>query len=153
MLVENGGGDAGAAGVFHPDDPGAVVLERCAEDVAFATVLGESLAPVGFVVHKGFHADGNEGSSVVVMSSVDVGVGGDLGEHVGLPQEKELAFGLRDGLAPKVAWECCGGAAQDADEVIFPSLDGLFCDVAAVIIGGNKLKCHVSERNLLLVCC
>ena len=105
MLVENGGGNAGVAGVFHPDDPGAVVLERCAEDVAFATVLGESLAPVGFVVNKGFHSDGNEGSSVVVMGPVDVGVGGDLGEHVRLLQGKELAFGLRDGLAPQVAWE------------------------------------------------
>ena len=102
---------------------------------------------------EGFHSDGHQGRGVVVVGPVDVGVGEDLREQVGLPQEKELAFGLRDGLAPKVAWECCGGAAQDDDEVIFPSLDGLFCDVAAVIIGGNKLICHVSERNLLLVCC
>ena len=64
------------------------MLERCAEDVALAAVLGEGLASVGLVVDEGFHSSGNEGRGVVVMSPVDVGVGGDLGEHVGLPQEK-----------------------------------------------------------------
>ena len=67
-----------------------------------------------------------------------MGVGGDLGEHVRLPQEKELAFGLRDGLAPEVAGESCGGAAEDANEVVFPGLDCLFCNVAAVVIGGEQ---------------
>ena len=84
------------------------------------------------------------------MGPVDVGVGGDLGEHVGLPQEKELEFGLRDGLAPEVAGEICGGAAEDANKVVFPGLDCLFCDVTAVVIGGNKLIRQVGERNCLL---
>ena len=119
VLVENCGGHLGAAGVFHPDDPSTVVLERCAKDVALAAVLGKGLASVGLIVDERFHSDGHEGRGVVVMGPVDVGVGGDLGEHVGLTQEKELAFGLRDGLAPDVAGESCGGAAEDANEVVF----------------------------------
>ena len=138
MLVENGGGNAGAAGVFHPDDPGAVVLERCAEDVALAAVLGEGLASVGLIVDERFHSDGHEGRGVVVMGPVDMGVCGDLGEHVGLPQEKELAFGLRDGLAPEVAGESCGGVAEDAKEVVFPGLDCLSAMLRRWSLGGTS---------------
>ena len=105
MLVEDCGGHAGAAGVFHPDNPCAVVLEGSAEDVALAAVLGEGLAPVGLVVEERFHSDRHEGRGVVFMGPVGVGAGGDLGENVGLPQEKEFVFGLRDGLAPEVTGE------------------------------------------------
>ena len=118
VLVENRGGDARAAGVFHPDDPRAIVFKGGAEDVALAAVLGEGLAPVGLVVDEGFHPDGHEGRGVVVVGPVDMSVGGDLWEQIGLSQEKQLAFGLRDDLAPQVAREGGGGATEDADEVV-----------------------------------
>ena len=93
------------------------MLEECAEDEAFAAVFGKGFTLVGLVMDEGFHPNGNKGRGVVVVGAVDVGVGGDLGEHVGLSKEKELAFGMRDCLAPEVARECGSGAAEDADKV------------------------------------
>ena len=72
---------------------------------------------------KGFHPDGHKRRGVVVVGPVDVGVGGDLQEQVGLSQEKQLSFSLRDDLAPQVAREGGGGVAEDADEVVLPGLD------------------------------
>ena len=66
----------------------------------------------GLVVDKRFHTNGNKGCGVVVVSPVDVGVGGDLGEHVA-PASGEGAgvFGLRDDLAPEVEGKGGGSAA------------------------------------------
>ena len=79
MLMENRRGDARSASVRHPHCPSAVVVKRGAEDKALAAVFGESTAPFGFVVDEGFHANGDEGSCVVVMGAVHVGVSGDFG--------------------------------------------------------------------------
>ena len=61
---------------------------------------------------------------------------------VGLAEEHELAFSLRNRLAPQVPWEGCGGAAHDTDKVVLPCLDLFFGNVAAMIIGDYELVCH-----------
>ena len=38
--------------------------------------------------------------------------------------------------------EIVGGSAEDAHEVILPSLDGLLGNVATVVIGRHQLICH-----------
>ncbi len=44
-----------------------------------------------------------------------------------------------------------GTPAEDANEVILESLDGLLSHVALMIIGGNKFECHVRCVNGFLV--
>ena len=79
MYVENCGGDACGSRVFHPHGPGAVVVKLGAEDKAFAAVFGECVSMLWIIVDEGFHADGDEGSGVVVVWAVHVGVGGNFG--------------------------------------------------------------------------
>ena len=74
MLVKNCRRDARGACIFHPHFPSAVVVERGTQDKALAAVFGESAATFGFVVDEGFHANGDEGSCVVVMGALHVGV-------------------------------------------------------------------------------
>ena len=62
-----------------------------------------------------------------------------------------MAFGLGDDLVPVVLGERCCGAAQDANEVIFPGLDGCFGEVAAVIIWWYELKSHVSGFDFVAI--
>ena len=57
---------------------------------------------------------------------------------VRLLEEEELPFCLRDGLAPEVEQESLGYAAKDTDEVVFPCLEGLLGDVAAMVVGGTS---------------
>ena len=54
------------------------MLKQSAKEPTFATVFCESAAFFGLVVEEGFHADGDEGCRVVVMSAIHMGVGGDF---------------------------------------------------------------------------
>ena len=40
-----------------------------------------------------------------------------------------------------------GGSAEDAHEVILPSLDGIFGNVVTVIVGRHQLICHARGLN------
>ena len=62
-----------------------------------------------------------------------------------------MAFGPGDDLAPEVLGERCCGAAQDANEVIFPGLDGFSGEVAAVIIWWYELKIHVGGFDFVAI--
>ena len=66
-------------------------------------------------------------------------------------EDQQLAFGLGDDLAPEVLGERCCGAAQDANEVIFPGLDGFFGEVAVVIIWWHELKSHVGGIDFVAI--
>ena len=55
------------------------MVKRGAEDKAFDTVFGECASTLWLVVDEGFHADGDEGSGVIVVWAVHVGVGGNFG--------------------------------------------------------------------------
>ena len=79
----------------------------------------------------------------VVVLTVHMRVRRYVRMDVGLAEEHELAFGLRNCLAPQVLRECGGGAAHDTDKVVLPCLDRLFWDVAAMIIREYELVCHV----------
>ena len=48
------------------------MLKRGAEDPAFATILPESTTILGFIMHKGFDANGDKRMHVVVVSAIDV---------------------------------------------------------------------------------
>ena len=61
---------------------------------------------------------------------------------VGLGEEHELAFGLRNRLAPQVPWVGSDGAAHDTDEMVLPCLDCFFGNFVAIIIGEYELVCH-----------
>ena len=74
VLVKNCRRDARGACIFHPHGPSALVVKRGAQDKALAAVFGKNAAMFGFVVDEGFHANGDEGSCVVVMGAVHVGV-------------------------------------------------------------------------------
>ena len=75
MFVEDCGGEACGAIILHPHGPGAVVVKRGVEDENFATVFGKGAATFWFVMDGGFHADGDEGSCLVVVWAVHVGLG------------------------------------------------------------------------------
>ena len=62
-----------------------------------------------------------------------------------------MAFGLGGDLASEVLGERCCGAAQDANEVIFPDLDGFFGKVAAVIIWWHELKSNVGGFDFVAI--
>ena len=62
-----------------------------------------------------------------------------------------MALGLWNCLSPEVARKSSGGAAKDADEVIFPGLNCLLCDVSPVVVGGNNLIGHSRRSNLIFV--
>ena len=68
------------------------------------------------------------------MLTIDVGVGGYFRVDIGHLEEHELAFGLRDGLAPYVQWECGGCSAEDSEKMVLPSLNGPLCDVTTVVV-------------------
>ena len=55
------------------------------------------------------------------------------------------------GLAPEVEREGVGGAAEHTNEVVLPRLEGLLRDVAAMVIWGHKLVCHVCLPDLVPV--
>ena len=63
-----------------------------------------------------------------------------------------MPFHLREKLAPEVEGKSGGTPAEDTNEVILESLDGLFSHVAPMVIGGNKFKCHAQCANGFLVC-
>ena len=62
-----------------------------------------------------------------------------------------MAFVLGDELAPEVLGDRGFGAAQNANEVIFPGLDGFFGEVAAVIIWWHELKSHVGGLDFVAI--
>ena len=62
-----------------------------------------------------------------------------------------MPFHLREKLAPEVEGKSGGTPAEDADEAILESLDGLFSHVAKMVVGGNKFKCHAQWVNGFLV--
>ena len=62
-----------------------------------------------------------------------------------------MAFGLGDDLAPEVLRERCCSAAHDANEVIFPGLDGFFGKVGVVIIWWYELKSHVGGSDFVAI--
>jgi hypothetical protein len=76
------------------------------------------------------------------MWPIEVSIGGDFGVCIGLAEEVELSFHVWDELAPQVERKFVGCAADDGNEVVFPSLYGLFGDIAAVVIWWDKLVCH-----------
>ena len=65
--------------VFHPHGPGAVVVKRGTKNKVCAAVFGKCSSTLWLVVDKGFHADGDEGSGVVVVWAIHVVVGGNFG--------------------------------------------------------------------------
>ena len=60
-------------------------------------------------------------------------------------------FHLREKLAPEVERKSGGTPAEDANEVILESLDGLFSHVATMVVGGNKFECHAQCANGFLI--
>ena len=62
-----------------------------------------------------------------------------------------MPLSLRDGLAPEVEQESLNCAANDDDEVVFPSLQGLLGDVATMVVGRNELIHHVGGGNFSLI--
>ena len=151
MLVKNGTGYSSCSRIFHPYCPSSIVLKRCAEDVALFAVFGKGLSPMGLFMDKCFHADGHKGCSIVIMLAVDVRICRDLGIDVRLPKEKELSFHLWQCLAPEMEGESVRGSAEDPDEVILPSLDGFFSNVATVIIRRHQLICHACGLDFCFV--
>ncbi len=85
MFEEDCGRDTGGAQSWCPYFPAAVVLVGCADDIPLGAVLGKRFAAVGFVVDKGFHAQGDERVCVVVMMTVEMRMGGNVGVCIGLP--------------------------------------------------------------------
>ena len=75
----------------------------------------------------------------------------DLGVNIGALQEEQLAFCLRNNLAPQMEWECLGGAAEDANEVVLSGLNRLFGDVATMVVGRHKLVRHIGGFDFRLV--
>ena len=71
------------------------------------------------------------------MRAIQMRVGGDVWVCVALAEEEKLSFRLWNGLAPKAKGEGAGGAAEDRHEVVFPKLNSLFGDVAAMVVGGD----------------
>ena len=78
MLVEDGGRHSVCLGVYHPNLPCSVVFKRGAKDVSLSKVCGKVIYAVGLVVHYIIHADRYKWFGVVVMLTIDVGVGGDF---------------------------------------------------------------------------
>ena len=62
-----------------------------------------------------------------------------------------MLFHLREKLAPEVEGKSGGTPAEDADEMILESLDGLFSHVATMVVGGNKFKSHARCANGFLI--
>ena len=62
-----------------------------------------------------------------------------------------MAFGLGGDLAPEVLGKRCCGTAQDANEVIFPGLDGFFGEVATLIIWWYVLESHVGGFDFVAI--
>ena len=54
------------------------MFERFAKDVSLSTVYGKGLSAVWSVVYWRLHADRYEWIGVVVILTIDVGVGGDF---------------------------------------------------------------------------
>ena len=75
VLVKNCCRDARRACIFHSHGPSAVVVKRCAQDKTLAVMFGEGASTFWLVMDKSFHANGDEGSCVVVMGALHVGVG------------------------------------------------------------------------------
>ena len=62
---------------LDPQVPALIVLGGCAEPIVFDTVFGKGFVSVGLFVDEGFHADGDEWHSIVVMGAIEVGIYGD----------------------------------------------------------------------------
>ena len=92
---------------------------------------------VGFVMDQCLHAIGNKWMSGVVVLFVDMCICGLVGVRSGLMEEKELSFDLWEKLTPKVDWHGWGASTEDSDEMVLEGLDGFFCHVVSVFIGGN----------------
>ena len=86
LFVENCGGDACGARVFHQHSPGVVVVERGANAVPFAAVFGECLPMLWRFIDECFHVDGDEGCGIVVVWAIHMDVGRDLGVCSGLAE-------------------------------------------------------------------
>ncbi len=63
-----------------------------------------------------------------------------------------MAFHLGYGLAPQMERKGVRCSTEDTEKVIFPSLDGLFGQVATMVVGWDKLVVHVSGLDFDLVC-
>ena len=57
------------------------MVKRGSKYKAFAAVFGKCALTLWLVVDKGLHANGDEGSGVVVVWVVHVGVGGNVGGY------------------------------------------------------------------------
>ena len=62
-----------------------------------------------------------------------------------------MPFYLQEKLAPEVHRESGGTATEDTNKVVLEYLDGFFGHVAAMVVQGNKLVCHIGVANGLLV--
>ena len=60
---------------------------------------------------------------------------------------------MRDDLAPEVERESVSGAAEHADEVIFPGLDRFLGYVSSVVIGRDQLVGHAGLNDGSFECC
>ena len=86
VLVEDFCGESCGTCVLRPQCTGAVVDKRSADDVPFAAMLCECAPVLLFIVDECFHANRNKGCGIVVVWSIHVGVGGDLGVYLGLAE-------------------------------------------------------------------
>ena len=63
-----------------------------------------------------------------------------------------MALRLRNGLAPQMEWESIDRAAEDAEKIILPCLDRLFCNVMTMVVERDQLVSHVGGVDFGLVC-
>ena len=78
MFVEDYGTDACGLRDFHPHVPGSVMVKQGVDNKSFAAVFRKCVSTLWLVAGDGFHADGDEGSGVVVVWAVHVVVGGNF---------------------------------------------------------------------------
>ena len=77
--MEDCGGDACGLRVNNPHGVDAGVVNRGAYDKSFDAVFGECALTLWLVNNKGFRADRNKGSGIVVVWAIHVGVDGNFG--------------------------------------------------------------------------
>jgi hypothetical protein len=107
---------------------------------------------VGLVVDKALHFNGIKWVAIVILMAIHVCIGQDVGIGLILVQEKQLTFDLGEKLAPKMYWHGGRASAEYADHVVLERLDGFLGKVAAMVVGGDELVCHLCEFNFGFVC-
>ncbi len=115
-------------------------------------MLSERAALVGSVMDKGLHAHGEKWVAIVIVMAVHVCVGQDVEIGLRLAKEKQLTFNLGEKLAPEMHRHGGQASTEYADHVVLECLDGLLGKVAAMVVWGGELLCHLGEFNFGFVC-